>query len=196
MIVLTLDQRRSRSSPDLAEAMRRESDALAGDALLRPFQRTAGDEIQGVLEEAGAALRCVLHASRSRHWSTGVGIGPARHPLPEETRAGSGAAFERARDAVTRAKRASGDVALTAQGRSGEDAEALLQLLCELERRRSDSSQEAGELITTGLTQAAAAEELGISPQALSQRLHRGLWQETRRVMSLLGAMMTELDRD
>ncbi|GAA3052583.1 MULTISPECIES: SatD family protein [Actinomycetes] len=195
MIIMTLDQKDSRRQPDLVNRVVAELDAMAGPHLVRRFQRTAGDEVQGVLDDAQTVLEIALAVARTEQWSTGIGIGAVRTPLPEETRAGSGPAFEAARDAVTRAKRASGGVALTASdAEAAEQAEALVQLLCELERRRTDSSQEAGKLVDEGLSQSAAAEELGTSQQAVSRRLQRGLWTETRRVLSVAAGIMKDMD--
>lgn len=199
MFVMTLDQKGSRRQPDLVDQAAAELDTRAAEHLVRPFQRTAGDEIQGVLDDAGAVLVVALWAARSEQWSIGIGVGTVRTPLPQETRAGSGRAFEAAREAVTRAKRASGGVALSAgepQGHAAEQAEALLQMLGELERRRTDSSQEAGELIEQGYSQAQAAEQLGTSQQAVSRRLRRGLWTETRRVMSVAAEIMEAMHQD
>lgn len=199
MFVMTLDQKGSRSRPDLVDEIVAELDPRAGEHLVRPFQRTAGDEIQGVLDDAWAVLTVALWVARSEQWSTGIGVGAVRAPMPQETRAGSGPAFEAARDAITRAKRAPGGAALTAaedQQVAAEQAESLLQLLCELERRRTDSSQEAGEMIEQGISQAQAAEQLGTSQQAVSRRLQRGLWTETRRVMSVAADIMDAMHQE
>lgn len=199
MYVMTLDQKGSRRREDLVEQAVKEFDRRAGDALVREFQRTAGDEVQGVLDDAEAVVAIALQVARTEQWSIGIGVGSVRTPLPEETRAGSGEAFEAARDAVTRAKRATGGVALTAavpQSTGADHAEALLQLLCELERRRTESSQEAGELIQEGISQAEAARRLGASQQAISRRLQRGLWAQTRRVMSVAAETMSSIDEE
>ena len=50
--VLTVDQRNSRTSDDRVPATLA---ALARLPTLRPFQRTAGDEFQGVLDDPAAA---------------------------------------------------------------------------------------------------------------------------------------------
>jgi len=113
MFVITADQRGSRSQPDRVDAALR----LVGAApLVRPFERTAGDELQGVADDPAAALGVVLLLVRDGHWSVGVGVGGVRTPLPEQTRAGAGEAFERARVAVTRAKARPDHVAWTPRG--------------------------------------------------------------------------------
>src|SRR5689334_19592670 len=101
--VLTVDQRDSSDHPDAVPALLRD---LAGVPVLRAFQRTAGDEVQAVLDDPAAVVEAVGRLLRDGHWWVGLGIGPVDVPLPEETRAGGGPAFVHAREAVTRAKSA------------------------------------------------------------------------------------------
>src|SRR5882757_10610353 len=72
--------------------------------LLRKFERTAGDEFQGVLWEARATIDVIVHLLRADSWYVGLGVGEVDQPLPRSTRAGSGEAFLFAREAVNRAK--------------------------------------------------------------------------------------------
>lgn len=228
MFVITMDQRASSGGPDrvaaLVEGLNEPSphdpaalDSAVSDArggILRPFQRTAGDEVQGVVEHAETVVGIALSAARSGHWSVGIGVGPVRRPLPAETRAGAGPAFESARRAVERAKHSPGRVAVAGPeadaGHGGavgvaenaglvgellEAVEASLQLLAELEFRRSAEGQEAGRWMDAGRTQRETAEELGVSQQAVSSRLRSGLWGETRRVASVVSAMLERVDR-
>lgn len=46
-----------------------------------------------------------------------------------------------------------------------------------------------------GGTQREAAEELGVSQQAVSARLRSGLWGESRRLASVVSAMLERVDR-
>lgn len=208
MFVMTMDQRGSRRGPDRVAGLLDGLNAEGSDhGLVRPFQRTAGDEVQGMLDRPETVVGLALSAARSGHWSVGIGVGPVREPVPEETRAGAGPAFECARDAVERAKHAPGRVAVTSAdltdltGPSGADAarlleavEASLQLLAELEHRRSDEGQGAGRMMDAGLTQREAAERLGITQQAVSARLRSGLWHETRRLASVVAGQLGDLD--
>lgn len=207
MFVMTMDQRASSGGPDRVTAL---VDGLNGPSpgegpgrgILRPFQRTAGDEVQGVVERADTVVGIALSAARSGHWSVGLGVGPVRHPLPAETRAGAGPAFEHARRAVERAKHSPGHLAVSGPESAGdhgaellEAIEASLQLLAELEFRRSPEGQEAGRRMDAGGTQREAAEELGVSQQAISSRLRSGLWGESRRLASVVSAMLERVDR-
>lgn len=213
MFVMTMDQRGSTSGPDRVAGLVDGLNAEGADrGIVRPFQRTAGDEVQGLLDRADAVVGIALSAARSGHWSVGIGVGPVREPMPQETRAGAGPAFESARGAVERAKHSPGRVAVStppsvsrrldagAQAEDGDRAglleavEASLQLLAELEYRRSDEGQDAGRLVDAGLSQREAAEKLGITQQAVSSRLRSGLWHETRRLASVAAGQLEGLD--
>ena len=93
MYAITADQVGSRRAADLADAQLVAIDALVGDRLVLPADRTAGDEIQAATDDAAAALAIVLHLTRDGNWSVGLGIGDVRTPLPEATRAMTGCAF-------------------------------------------------------------------------------------------------------
>ncbi|GLB67340.1 sigma factor-like helix-turn-helix DNA-binding protein [Arthrobacter mangrovi] len=195
MFVLTVDQRKSRQRQDLVEAA---MGALNGDALrplVLPFDRTAGDEMQAVIAEPAVVVSIAMELAASSSWSVGIGIGPVKEPLPENTRAGAGEAFERARTAVTAAKAASGNIAVSGESPLAEQAEALLQLLVLVARKRSKMAEEAGILSDQGLTQQQIARQLGISQQAVSSRLQSGLWQESRRVLSVAESLLEGADR-
>jgi hypothetical protein len=195
MFVLTVDQRKSRQRQDLVEAA---MEALNGDALrplVLPFDRTAGDEMQAVVGEPAVVLSIAMELAASSSWSVGIGIGPVKEPLPDNTRAGAGEAFERARTAVTAAKAASGNIAVSGESPLAAQAEALLQLLVLVARKRSKMSEEAGVLSDQGLTQQQIARQLGISQQAVSSRLQSGLWQESRRVLSVAESLLEGADR-
>ena len=180
MIVMTIDQRKSRTNPDKVESLLQ---CLGNNyQILRLFERTAGDEVQGVVDDGRIAIRLALAIAATGEWSVGIGVGAVESPLPAQTRAGRGTAFENARDAVDRAKKSTGAIAVSGPGEESGRIEAELQLISILESRRSKSSQEAGGLIAEGLTQHEIAVKLGITQQAVSQRLNLGLWHETRRL--------------
>ncbi|MGN6088416.1 MAG: hypothetical protein ACTHNT_03885, partial [Actinomycetales bacterium] len=60
-IVATVDQQSSRRQPDRVGAA---LSSLQPLPVLRPFARTAGDELQGVLNDGQQALRTVLRLIR------------------------------------------------------------------------------------------------------------------------------------
>jgi hypothetical protein len=173
--VLTVDQRASRRSADrvagLLPRLNREVRTLL------PFERTAGDEFQGVLDEPAAAVDVVLRLVRDGGWSVGVGAGPVQLPLPASTRAATGPAFLAARRAVDAAKQRPLGVAVRgAAPPDAGDTQAVLSALALLVDRRSEQAWEAIAAVGRERTQAQAAESLGISRQAVGQRLAAGQW--------------------
>ncbi|MFD4367581.1 hypothetical protein [Rhodococcus sp. NPDC058521] len=175
MFVLTVDQRGSRSDVDRVQDL---VESQCADELVRPFQRTAGDEMQAVVDDARVVVDIALDLVERGHWSIGIGVGPVEEPLPEETRAGRGRAFETARVAVDRAKSMAGRVAVEGpEEDAAADAETALTLVAVLIARRSAEGREAVTRMRTGMTQTEASRDLGISKQAVSQRLSTAAWQ-------------------
>jgi hypothetical protein len=175
MLVMTVDQRHSRQQPDLVDEL---LTWLASAApTVRPFERTAGDEVQGVLADPAAVVDLTLALVRRGDWSVGIGVGPVHEPLPASTRAGSGPAFVLARTAVTRAKSSPQRLAVSAPDPvAAADAQAALDLLAAVVARRSEPGWEACDLMAQGLSQTEVAERLGVTKQAVSQRLRAALW--------------------
>ena len=195
MFVLTVDQRHSRRGQDRV-------DALLGwladrPGVVRGFERTAGDEVQGVMDEASAVVDLVLGLVRRGAWSIGIGAGPVDEPLPASTRAGSGPAFVLARKAVERAKSSPQLLAVEAPDadRAGS-AQAALDLLASVVQRRSEPGWEAVDLISRGLTQTEVAEALGITKQAVSQRLRAATWAPEVAGRDLAARMLAAADGD
>jgi hypothetical protein len=177
--VLTVDQRASRRGPDrVAEVL----DRLNAEVpTVLAFERTAGDEFQGVLDDPARAVDVVLDLVRRGGWSIGVGAGPVQTPLPDSTRAATGTAFLCARRAVDAAKQRPARLAVRgAVPADAGDAQAVLTALAVLLERRSDAAWEAIALVDAGRTQAQAAAELGISRQAVGQRLAAAAWELER----------------
>ena len=173
--VVTVDQRSSRRTRDrvgdlLPRLQRRVPTVL-------PFERTAGDEFQGLLDDAAAVVDLVLLLVREGIWSIGVGAGPVQAPLPASTRAATGPAFLAARRAVDAAKQRASHVAVRgAVPAEATDAQAVLGALALLVDRRSEAAWEAIGHVSAGRTQAQAAAALGISRQAVGQRLAAAHW--------------------
>lgn len=193
MFVLTVDQRGSRRDIDRVGPL---LDDLAAHPLLRPFERTAGDEVQAVADDADTVVELALDLVRREHWSVGIGVGAVEEPLPAQTRAGRGPAFEAARDAVERAKRTPSGVAVeAADPQAAADADAALTLLALLVSRRTPQGHAAVELVRRGLTQAESATELGISKQAVSQRLIAAGWHAEVAGRQLAARLLGRADR-
>jgi hypothetical protein len=199
--VLVADQVASRTEPDRVPAA---LTALAGVPAVLPFERTAGDEVQGLLAEPAAVVTAVTRLTRLDGWRLGIGAGRVEQPLPRSTRAARGDAYLAARTAITAARKAPTGLALTIPadvGASGygelaavaRDAESALWLLRSLLARRSEEGWELVDLLDQGLSNTDAAARLGISPSAVSQRLGRAARQEALRGTELTVRLLARL---
>lgn len=202
MFVLTVDQQASRRVGDRVDALLRDLAPLSGrDGVVRAFERTVGDEVQAVLDAAELAVEVALQLLRTKAWSVGIGVGEVDEPLPESVRAGSGTAFVLARAAVERAKSRTRPVPLAVEGRAGDlarDAESVLTLLGALVTRRSPAGWaviDAFGALGPEATQEAVAKHLGVSQQAVSQRLRTAMWAEEVAARPVAARLLTEGDR-
>lgn len=172
MLVITADQVDSRSGADRVTAALTSLNSGLVPTVLQA-DRTAGDELQVLVESGVAALDVILHLTRHGGWSVGCGAGSVSTPLPANIREATGGAFIAARRAVERAKKKHTKFAVEADPTrlQAATAESLIDLLLTLRARRSAEGWELHDLLhSESLTQAEAAQRLGISPQAVSLR--------------------------
>lgn len=190
MFVITADQRHSRRLGDLVPAALESLNTQPRrKGHVRAFERTAGDEIQGVLDSPAAVLDLVTLLVRTDAWRIGIGIGEVDRPLPRSTRAGRGSAFVAARAAVEAAHTSAQHLAVVsahsprpyAEGDPARDAESALWLTSSVLRRRTPEGWQAVDLLQQGMTQREAARVLGVSESAVSQRVVRAGWAEEQR---------------
>ena len=173
MYVLIADQVGSRGDIDrVAGALDELTERFGTRYALKP-ERTAGDELQALTDDAACALESALYLLRSPHWRVGIGVGAVRLPLPPSVREASGPAFSSARAAVERATTRSTRFAAVGAEQladSVHDWATLVDLLLAQRARWSAPGWELHDLLEQGLTQAEAASQLGITPQAASKR--------------------------
>jgi hypothetical protein len=198
MYVLTIDQRGSSTDAD------RVPELIAELAKLTPaaFERSVGDELQGLIEEPAEAVDVALHALRSGHWYIGIGIGAVMLATGASPREGTGTGFVAARKAVELAKSASGHVPLSVVsgsiGRTAEvpqharegalacaNAEAVLRLIGRLVQERTAAQWRVVDRLRRLQdgggrhgSQKQVAKELGITEQSVSRTVLRSGWQE------------------
>lgn len=188
--VLTIDQRGSGRTADLVDGA---ISRLAHLPTRLPFERTAGDEFQGLLDDPVSVLDAMLHLVRDGDWHIGVGAGPVATPLPASTRAARGPAFELARAAVEAAKRRPQHLAVRgADPDAAAQTDAVLTLLAAVVQRRSPAAWEAIDLDGAGLSATEAAAKLGITRQAVGQRLSVGLWAQEQAVRPVITRLLVE----
>lgn len=193
--VLTIDQRGSTG----ATATDRVPDTLAALAdvgMLRPFERTAGDEFQGVLVDPAALTTVVERLLREAGWSIGIGVGEVEEPLPESTRAGRGPAYIHARAAVTSAKSAPWRLRVVGDVPGARALETTLWLWAHVLNRRTPRGWEVADLVDEGATYDEVARRLGVTQSAISQRAQAAGIVEGRRarelVTDLVGALLQD----
>jgi hypothetical protein len=180
--VLTVDQRGSRTSPDLVPGTLA---ALADVPLLRSFERTAGDEFQGVVDDPASLARVAEKLLREDRWNIGIGIGPVDEPLPDHARAGSGAAYLHARQAVTAAKNSPWHLRVLGEDPGVRALETTLWLWAAVLARRTTRGWEAADLVDQGLSYEETGRRLGVSQSAVSQRAQAAGVVEGRRAREL-----------
>ncbi|KAA0919240.1 hypothetical protein [Dietzia sp. ANT_WB102] len=221
MYVVTIDQRRSRSSADRVPAL---LDALAAVPTAAAFERTAGDEVQGLLTDPGAVRSALLITLRSGDWHCGVGVGDVDdESYLSGTRAGRGRAYIAARDAVDAAKSLPGSVAIrvaddaaadpdpaTGAGASASadrhddgssatawaaDCEAVWALVAPLVLGRTEAQWRVVDAVDRSPTQVAAAEELGIAPASVTGALRLSRIREERAAYPVLDRLLAGAHR-
>lgn len=198
MYVLTIDQRGSSTDVDRVPGL------LEGLHRISPgFERSVGDEVQGVLVDPRNVVDVSLYALRTGRWYVGIGIGSVNEPQPASPREGSGAAFVAARHAVERAKAAGSHipvavvsgaagrgVAATGEAEAGvracANAEAVLRLVGRLVQERTEAQWRVVDALRARNgrepgrhgQQKQVARDLGISEQSVSRAIIRSGWQE------------------
>ena len=171
-IVVTIDQRRSRSAePGRVPALAAELNDAVGGQLELGFEQTVGDELQGVVRDAAALAEIVMRTVRGREWWIGVGFGPIEQPAGT-ARESSGEAFYRARQAVDRAKTTAWGVAVEGMNRWAISVEQAVALLVAVADTRTAQGWEAVDLkLRKGTSDEDIARDLGVTRQAVQQRL-------------------------
>ena len=186
VLVLTVDQDDSRSGADRVPAALQLLDDVP---TVLAFDRTVGDELQGVLDDPAALPRALERLLRDGGWNVGLGVGPIETPLAEHSRAGRGPAYVAAREAVTAAKSSPWRlraVAATDDARAVRALESAVWLWAALLARRTTRGWEVADLVDQGLTYDEAAQHLGITPSAVSQRAAAAGIAEGRRARELV----------
>ncbi|GAA4512940.1 hypothetical protein GCM10023159_19070 [Brevibacterium yomogidense] len=177
MFVMTIDQVDSRAHPDAVPQL---LERLRDVPVDLPFERTAGDEVQGVLSDPRAVVDAWEASARDGRWTVGIGVG-RDGVLTASSRASRGGPFLAAREAVEDAKgdasRVTVSVSPSAAGSDAEavgaDAQSVLRLLSVIIGMRSDAGWRVLDAARARpeATQAELARDLGISRQAVSKAL-------------------------
>ncbi|MDO5726963.1 MAG: hypothetical protein Q4Q03_03455 [Bowdeniella nasicola] len=189
MFVLTADQRSSRTSPNrVPEALT----LLRDVTTVCPFERTIGDEFQGILTRADALVTSLITLTRSGGWHIGVGLGTVDTPIAATARTADGPALRAARIAVDEAKKA-GSAVFRTEDRTGTQAsmqaQAMWRLMATILSARTDRQWHISALADSASgVEIAKAEQ--VSPQAISRVLraahHREISEARAALITLL----------
>ena len=161
-------------------------EALAAVPALLAFQRTAGDELQGVIDDPAALPTALELLLRAAAWNIGIGVGEVETPLPDQARAGRGPAYVAAREAVTAAKSSPWRLRASGPTDTARALESASWLWAALLARRTDRGWEVADLVDQGLTYDETASRLGITQSAVSQRAAAAGIAEGRRARELV----------
>lgn len=202
--VVNVDQRRSRRQADRVDPALTLTRTLPG--LLLPFERTAGDEIQGLLASGTPIVALIEGLARldaadgldEPGWRIGLGLGSVEDLTVSTTRAARGSAYLIAREAVEQASGAPAYLVAGAADQADRDlvrrAESALILWRTLLGRRSTKGWEVVDAVTAGESRVAIARRLGVSESAISQRLARAAWPEGVRGAELAEALLIDAE--
>jgi hypothetical protein len=153
------------------------------------------------LDGSVLAIEAALALLRGGDWLVGLGVGPVAESLPTRIADGEGAAFTAARKATdaasTQSKRWA--VAVVAAGRGpkrrerARELQALLRILGVIGERRTPGGWAAIDAAHRTGSRRAAAAELGVTHQALSQRLRAAAWADDLAVRPFAARLLAEL---
>lgn len=198
LAVLTVDQQGSRTGRDEVPVLLKLLDEAVATAdvgpPLRPFQRTVGDEVQGVVAAADTTVTLLGTILRTQGWHIGLGIGTTEQPLPPDARAGRGPAYLHAREAVNRAKSTPHRVGVVGADRyRAEHLETALWLWAGLLERRTERGWQVYDAFAEGLSYDDTGRRLGISQSAVSQRAQAAGLADERRARALVRDLLAEM---
>lgn len=195
---------RELSGSERAAVQERLGDLLEGinrdlaDAVLADFTITVGDEFQGLLARPSALVevtwRLRVEFPELRFW-TGVGLGGLDTGLEERAVGMDGPAFHRARDAleIAHGEGLHGGV-FSGFGDDDRILGGLARLLAWQRRGFTGAQLEAVRHVRRGTTQTAAADEIGVSRQAVSKRLAAAGWTAYRDGEESLRRLLSRYD--
>lgn len=148
-----------------AELVRRSADALSTLPGVARFEILGIEDIRTHVKSPEIALNLIMAFLSDGDWAIGLGIAPQREALHLATRA-----------VPSKAAKVGVQVA-TSSTTAADDITAVFALLSHVLQKRTFEGREATALVRSGLNQNEAAQHLGVSKQAMSQRLQAAGWQ-------------------
>lgn len=154
-----------------AHVVERSAEALASLPGVGAVAVLGVEDIRTVVESPEHALNLIMALLSDGNWAIGIGIAPGTDDAADN------AAAEASTKAVgVRAGQVK--VAVKQRGASTDAADiaAAFALLAHVLHKRTYEGREATSLVRSGMNQNEAANTLGISKQAISQRLQAAGW--------------------
>lgn len=166
------------------------------------FTMTLGDEFEGLVANPEIIPDMMWELERDTagvQFRWGLGFGEVHTLIGTDVGSIDGPAFHGARAAINEARKDGKEGGVYA-GYMATDTDALnglARLLAHQRRRFSKEQREAIELLRAGSSQSDAAQQLGVSKQALSQRIRAAGWpaytEGERALKALLAAYRHEV---
>lgn len=156
-----------------ATVVERSAEALSGLPGVAGFEVLGVEDIRSTVADAEAALNLIMALLSDGNWAIGLGIAD-----------GAGSGTSARNDASATATRAVGTrpgqvrVIVDRQNATTDAADiaATFALMAHVLHKRTYEGREATSLVRRGMNQNEAAATLGISKQAMSQRLQAAGW--------------------
>lgn len=164
-----------------AELVRRFAEVLSTLEDAGEFEIIGVEEIRAHIASPATACDVVMALLAAGDWAVGIGVVPGETPPDPEDEAQVDLAKRTATEALRPTTRA-GTVKVRIIGAKRDDVRgfnisAAFTLMSQVLSKRSSEGREATSLVRSGFNQNEAAAELGISKQAMSQRLQAAGWQ-------------------
>lgn len=164
-----------------AELVRRFAEALSTLDGAGEFELLGVEDIRAYITSPETTCDVVMALLAAGDWAIGIGVVPSVDKPNPEDEAQVELAKKTATDALRPTAR-SGAVKVRIVGARRDDTRAFnisasFSLMSQVLSKRSIEGREATSLMRSGMNQNEAAGELGISKQAMSQRLQAAGWQ-------------------
>ncbi|EEI16624.1 hypothetical protein [Corynebacterium lipophiloflavum] len=147
-----------------AQLVKRSAEALSTLPGVGAFEVVGVEDIRAHVDTPDDAVNVIMALLSDGNWAIGLGVTVR------------GSAVDAATEAAGR-KPASVGVVTEADGSASADIAAVFALIAHVLLKRTLEGREATALVRRGFNQNEAAEALGISKQAMSQRLQAAGWQ-------------------
>lgn len=173
------------NAPRRADLVQRSAAALSTLDGVDGFNVVGVEDIASTMDEPSTVCDITMALLADGEWAVGIGVATgkdtalsaAQGTLPRNARAGSVWAE------------------VTNSPTAAEDIAACFALLGQVLNKRTYEGREATAMVRSGLTQNEAAEQLGISKQAISQRLQAAGWAAENAGWRLAVNLLTTADR-